>query len=230
MNITIYRLIEGAKQAKGLTVIIDVFRAFSLEPYLFSMGAKEIIPVGKLEEAYELKKLHPDYVLIGERQGKKCEGFDFGNSPSSISGEIVQNKTIVHTTSAGTQGIANAIHAEEIITGSLVNAKAIAEYILKKNPSEVSLVCMGNSGIRPAAEDELCAEYIKSLLEGNPMQDIDERIKDLQFHGGEHFFNPDTQEIFPEPDFWLCIKRDIFDFVLEVKENKVTKKSISEVN
>ena len=32
-NINILHLIEGAKPAKGLTVIIDVFRAFSLECY-----------------------------------------------------------------------------------------------------------------------------------------------------------------------------------------------------
>ena len=223
MKIEVYNLIEGAKQARGLTVIIDVFRAFSLEPYLFDAGAKEIIPVGQLEEAYSLKKLNPDYVLIGERKGKKCEGFDFGNSPSNISREIIEGKTIVHTTSAGTQGIANAIHADEIITGSLVNAKAIAKYIKEKNPEVVSLVCMGNLGIRSAAEDELCAAYIKSLLEDKPMEDIDERIKELQFHGGEHFFNPDTQEIFPQEDFWLCIKRDIFDFVLRVEGNHIVK-------
>ena len=142
MKIEVYNLIEGAKQAHGLTVIIDVFRAFSLEPYLFDAGAKEIIPVGQLEEAYSLKKLNPDNVLIGERKGKKGEGFDFGNSPSNISREIIEGKTIVHTTSAGTQGIANAIHADEIITGSLVNAKAIAKYIKEKNPEVVSLVCM----------------------------------------------------------------------------------------
>ena len=70
---------------------------------------------------------------------------------------------------------------------------------------------------------ELCAAYIKSLLEDKPMEDIDERIKELQFHGGEHFFNPDTQEIFPQEDFWLCIKRDIFDFVLRVEGNHIVK-------
>ena len=35
MKINILHLIEGAKKAEGLTVIIDVFRAFSLECYLY---------------------------------------------------------------------------------------------------------------------------------------------------------------------------------------------------
>ena len=67
-NITIYHLLEGAKQAKGFTVIIDVFRAFSLECYLYSMGAKSVRPVGSLEEAYSLKRQHPEYLLAGERK------------------------------------------------------------------------------------------------------------------------------------------------------------------
>ena len=54
-KINILHLIEGAKQAEGLTVIIDVFRAFSLECYLYEMGVKEIRPVGTIEEAFVLR-------------------------------------------------------------------------------------------------------------------------------------------------------------------------------
>jgi len=220
-KINIYHLIEGAKQARGLTVIIDVFRAFSLECYLYDMGAKEIRPVGSVEEAFEFRNRIPDSVLVGERHGKKCEGFDFGNSPSTVSKERVAGKIILHTTSAGTQGIVNATGASEIITGSLVNAKAVAEYILQKQPEEVSLVCMGNGGVRPAAEDELCAEYIKSLLEGKAMPDIERKVKDLQYHGGEHFFDKNRQEVFPEKDFWMCIKYDIFPFVIKIEKDEL---------
>ena len=73
MNIRILKLIEGARQAQGITVVIDVFRAFSLEAYLFSWGVKEIRPVGSIEEAFALQKEMPGSVLIGERGGKKCE-------------------------------------------------------------------------------------------------------------------------------------------------------------
>ncbi len=31
MNIEVLHMIDGAKKAKGMTVIIDVFRAFSVE-------------------------------------------------------------------------------------------------------------------------------------------------------------------------------------------------------
>ena len=48
MEIRILELIEGAKQAKGLTVIIDVLRAFSLECYLYHYGAETVRPVGSV--------------------------------------------------------------------------------------------------------------------------------------------------------------------------------------
>ena len=219
-KVNIFHLIEGAKQAEGLTVIIDVFRAFSLECYLYDMNVAEIRPVGSVEDAFALHNEMPGSVLIGERNGKKCDGFDFGNSPSTVVPEAVKGKTILHTTSAGTQGIVNATKATEIITGSLVNAKAVAEYIKKKNPEIVSLVCMGNAGVRPAAEDELCAEYIKSLVEGAELPDFEKRVESLQRHGGEHFFDETRQEIYPKEDFFLCIQYDKFPFVIKIKKDE----------
>lgn len=219
-KINILHLIEGAKQAEGLTVIIDVFRAFSLECYLYDMGVKEIRPIGSVEDAFALHEQMPGSVLIGERHGKKCDGFDFGNSPSTVMPEAVTGKTILHTTSAGTQGIVNATKATEIITGSLVNAKAVAEYIKKKNPDTVSLVCMGNAGVRPAAEDELCAEYIKSLVEGVELPDFEQRVADLQRQGGEHFFDEEQQEIYPKEDFFLCVQYDTFPFIIRIKKDE----------
>lgn len=230
MEVQILRLIEGARQAEGLTVIIDVFRAFSLECYLYARGAERVHPVGSIEEAWALKKAHPAYVLIGERHGKKCEGFDFGNSPSTVPEEAVRGRTVIHTTSAGTQGIINAQKAEEIVTGSLVNAAAVAAYIQKRQPEKVSLVCMGNEGVRPAPEDELCAEYIKSILEGHPLPDVQERAFAMKDHGGEHFFDPKNQEVFPEADFWACVQCDKFPFVLRVRheDGLLTSEVISE--
>lgn len=225
-TIRILHLIEGAKQARGLTVIIDVFRAFSLECYLTAMGAGSIRPVGTLEEAFAHRERDPQCLLIGERGGKKCEGFDFGNSPSAVTPETVGGRNIIHTTSAGTQGIVNATGAEELITGSLVNAKAIAAYIQNRNPSEVSLVCMGNAGVRPAAEDALCAEYIRSLLLDRPLPDIAERAAALQYRGGDKFFDPNRQEIYPEADFHLCIRLNAFDFVLRVERDALGFRSV----
>lgn len=144
-KINILELVDGAKIATGTVIIIDVFRAFSLEPYLYNMGATLIRPVESVEDAFQLKKLIPNAVLIGERKGVKCEGFDYGNSPSSIKASDINGRVIIHTTSQGTKGLANVNNPQRLLTGSFVNAKAISKYILALNPSQVSLVCMGNS-------------------------------------------------------------------------------------
>jgi 2-phosphosulfolactate phosphatase len=101
-------LVEGSKEARGLTVVIDVFRAFSTAAYVMANGAEIIHPVGSLEEAFRLRELHPDWVLMGEREGKKVPGFDYGNSPYEVSGVDFTGRTVVQTTSAGTQGIVKA--------------------------------------------------------------------------------------------------------------------------
>ena len=220
MDIGIYHLIEGAKQAEGLAVVIDVFRAFSLECWLYAMGAAEIRPVGAIDEALAWRKKDPGCVLIGERHGRKLDGFDFGNSPSTVDPEAVRGKRIIHTTSAGTQGVTNAVRAGEILTGCFLNAHAIAGYIRKRNPEKVSLVCMGKEGLAPAEEDELCALYLKSLLEGKEMPDIDDRLQALRTGGGKRFFDPDLQDVFPEEDFWMCIDRDRFDFVIRIGKDR----------
>lgn len=220
MNIKILHLIDGAKQATGLTVIIDVFRAFTVEAYLINNGAERIYPVGDKQIAYDLKKNDPNLIIIGERDGIMLPGFDYGNSPSQIENIDFSGKTVIHTTSAGTQGLANAVNAKEIITGSLVNAKAIARYIKQSGYDDISLVCMGLNARQPIEEDTLCANYIKSLLEGNPLE-LAPEIEKLKVTSGAKFFAPELQSVFPERDFCLCTQADRFDFVLRlVKGNK----------
>ena len=133
--------------------------------------------------------------------------------------EKVAGKTVIHTTSAGTQGIVNAVHAEEILTGSFLNARATAAYILSRQPENVSIVAMGTAGTRPNPEDDLCAEYLKALLEGREMADLKGRLSALRENGGEHFFDPDHQDVFPEQDFHMCIRHDLFPFVIRMEKD-----------
>lgn len=216
MNIKILQLIEGAKQAEGLTVIIDVFRAFSSACYIFNNGADRIIPVGNIDYAYKLKDENPEFILVGERGGKKPEGFDHGNSPTQIEDVDFKGKTVIQTTSAGTQGIANATNAKEIITGSFVNAQAIINYIKKQNPEKVSLVAMGNRGTEINDEDIFCAEFIKNAIENKPndFSKISEHLR--TYSSAEKFFDPE-KDWAPEKDFELCLALNKFNFVLKVE-------------
>ncbi len=221
MNIQILQLIKGAKKATGLVVIIDVFRAFSLVCYAFDRGAEKIIPVGDLELAYQLKRDNPEFILMGERNEKILPGFDFGNSPSHILDQDFGGKTLVHTTSAGTQGLVNAVNASDLLTGSFVNAGAIVKYIRHVKAMSISLVCMGYSAQYPIDEDTFCAEYIMNELEGKP-NDFQGMIRKLREGSGQRFFEPDKQSFAPSKDFELCTDLNRFNFIIKAtKENEL---------
>lgn len=219
MEIEILHRVEGARKARGLTVVIDVFRAFSLAVYAFDAGATSIIPVGDLEKARELKRKNPGYLLIGERNENKVPDFDFGNSPSHIMNIDLTGKTLVHTTSAGTQGLVNAVNADEVLTGAFVNASAIVNYITKKNPESVSLVCMGYAAEYPVEEDNLCAEYIENELKGVE-SNFSEYKEIIRNTSGKRFFEKNKQHFSPASDFDLCLQLNRFNFVLKAEQDK----------
>jgi len=218
MRIERYSLISGARRARGLAVVIDVFRAFTTATYVMANGAERIIPVGSLEETFELKRLHPDWVLMGERGGARVEGFDFGNSPFEIKSVDFTGKTVIQTTGAGTQGVVNAVRAEEILLGSFVIADAIVRYIRRAQPKVVSLVAMGSGGAEPSEEDEFCARYIEESLNGKTIDfnKIKRRIK--MSLSGAKFFDP-SQPQYHEEDFYMALELSKFDFILRVVKN-----------
>ncbi len=217
MEIEVLEFVEGAKKAKGVAVIIDVFRAFSVACYAIDSGAVRIIAAAEAEAAFFLKKNYRNCVLVGERDERKIEGFDFGNSPTEIIRTNLQGKTVIQTTTAGTNGLINATNADIVITGSLVNADAVVKYIRSINPSHVSLVAMGYRATKSAEEDLLCAEIIKLRLEGNHGS-FENRINDLRLGAGLRFFKPENLDFSPPTDFFLCTMADRFDFILKCEK------------
>jgi 2-phosphosulfolactate phosphatase len=213
MKIDIVEFVEGAKKALGVAVIIDVFRAFSVGCYAFDSGASQIIATSEVDEAFRLKKVYPNSLLVGERDERKIPGFDFGNSPTEIIKANLSGKTIIHTTTAGTQGLINSVNADIVITGSFVNAGAIVKYLKNLDPELVSLVAMGYRATQSAEEDIMCAKLIADRLKGN--QSISEReIADLQYTSGKRFFLQSNLDFSPPTDFFLCTMTDRFNFVL----------------
>jgi len=217
MLVNIAECLEGARAATGLVVVIDVFRAFSVACYAVDNDAARYYAVDNVKLA---RKLADEYhgVLIGERDCIKVEGFDYGNSPTEIEAVDFSGKTIVHTTSAGTKGLVACGKADEVITGSFVNAQAVVEYIRSRDPEVVTLVAMGTGGIIRAQEDMMCAMYIKNQLEDYP--NSFETLKTFlsKVDSAEKFFD-ESKDYAPERDFDLCMALDRFDFVLKAEQN-----------
>jgi 2-phosphosulfolactate phosphatase len=166
MEIRIASFVAGAAAAVGTVVIIDVFRAFTTAAIALTRGASRIIMVDELEKALHLRATGAGDYCVGERNGAKPERFDFGNSPAELMRAHVSGKTLIQSTSNGTAGIQAAARAERLYAGAFVTAEATVRAILRERPAVVTLVAMGREGNIRADEDELCALYLRSRLEG----------------------------------------------------------------
>lgn len=220
MKIDCLDYVDGARAARGVAVIIDVFRAFSVACYAFAQGAERIIAFADPEEALALKRANPQFLAIGERYGRRLPGFDCGNSPTELRSVDLHGRTVLHTTHAGTQGLVNAQAADVVLTGSLVNAAALCRYIEGLAPTQVSLVRMGVAASARSEADDLCAELLRARLSQPPaVPAADPAAIRAQLRSSaeaQKFFDPAATWA-PEQDFQLCTELDRFDFVLRLE-------------
>jgi len=216
MQIDVLDHVAGAREARGIAVVIDVFRAFSVAAYAFDGGVARVLPVGEIDEALELGRRLPGAVLAGERHARRLPGFDAGNSPTEIRALDLRGKVLVHTTHAGTQGLVNATGADEVLTGAFVNISAVCRYLQRRAPSRVALVRMGHEARERCAEDDLYAECLRLMLLGQPapLAEVRERLRDAP--ASVKFFDP-ACDWAPRDDFDYCTDVDRFDFVLRLK-------------
>lgn len=231
MQIHYDRLLAGAQRARGTAVIIDVFRAFTCTPLLFSLGIEKSILVSTPQEAFALKSRDEALLLSGEVKGIPIEGFDLGNSPSEIlrrGASYFKGKTVVQRTSSGVQGVLAALDsADEVMLASYNIASATAGYILARQPESVSLVAMGWDLKEIAPEDEWCARYISHLLSFDEY-DHNEALREILFNKTAQRFLRTDEPDFPAEDPSICLQRDVYNFALQAKqrENRVAVQKI----
>jgi 2-phosphosulfolactate phosphatase len=152
---------------------------------------------------------------MGEVRGRAPDGFDFGNSPFEISSVDFHDKTIIQRTSAGTQGIVAGSKADRLYAAALVTAEATIRALLSDSPDRVSLVAMGDNGLKRTNEDELCAIRLRNRLEGRPGDP--DAIRRLILAGGEvgRFHDPGRPFLHPE-DIDIALDIDRYDFAVRV--------------
>jgi 2-phosphosulfolactate phosphatase len=151
----------------SIVVIIDILRATSAICTAFEHGAEKVIPVATIEEARAYKE--KGFTVGAERNAVPVEGFDFGNSPYSYMGDAVKGKTIVITTTNGTQAIHAASEAYKVVIGSFLNIDALCHWLMEEKRN-VLLLCSGWKN-KFNLEDALFAgavtELLAQLSEGN---------------------------------------------------------------
>jgi 2-phosphosulfolactate phosphatase len=215
MRIEIGSLIRGAQEAKGIVVIIDVFRAFTTASVAFQRGADKIVLVAEVAEALELRSRGLGDYCMGETSGIRPEDFEFGNSPFELSRADVKGKTLIQSTRAGTVGVAAARNADQVYAGSLVNAGATVKSILRQSPALVSIVAMGAEGKERADEDEQCALLMRNLLQGRRPDYRSVRSLVLAGAEAQKYGDPARPHFHPQ-DRQMALQIDATPFAIKV--------------
>lgn len=159
---------EGCAFAKAHRlgiVVVDALRASATATMLFHYGANSVLVTDEVEQAYQLKKMYPDALLFGERNGLPPAGFNFGNSPKDA--VHAKDKKIIFTTTTGArllfEGWDDAIPF--LIMGTTINAKALCRFLLIQNKDCVIVPAgLYDDASFSAQEDWVAGIYIASLL------------------------------------------------------------------
>jgi 2-phosphosulfolactate phosphatase len=146
-----------------IVVVVDVLRATSVICTMLHNGAKAIIPVKSVDEAKAYKEM--GYMVVAEREGKKLDFADFGNSPYFFTKDVVEGKTIVYSTTNGTNAISVGKEADQVVIGAFLNLTALSEYLIKQG-KDVLILCSGWKG-KFCIEDALLAGAIAANLIGS---------------------------------------------------------------
>ena len=206
--------VAGAASARGVAIVIDVFRACSLVAHALAAGAARVLPVEGVEEARARKAAHPDWLLAGERHARPLPGFDCGNSPTEVLRRPLAGRTLVHTTHAGTQGLVAASRsAAQVFTGAFVNAAATVAAVKALQPAEVTIVAMGHEARERCLEDDLCRDLLHARLLGEPFGTRDLAARLRAAPAAAKFFDP-AADWAPEEDFAHCAALDAVPFAV----------------
>ncbi len=206
----------GAAREGAAVVVVDAFRASATIAVLVRKGAR-VIPVASIEEA---ERFAGADFRIGERGSAKVRGFDFGNSPTEVSdAEIPPGATVVLSTTNGTRVVEAARGAPAILTGSFVNASAVAEALttgtlVEARGERVTVVGCGWEGKR-ASEDESAAGAILHRLRerGARLDERARRVVELYFSRPEGVLRTNSAarrltRLGYERDLGFCLAED----------------------
>lgn len=142
-------------------VVVDILRATTTMATIIEYGG-EIIPVASLETAMDYR--NKGFLVAGERIERKLDFADYGNSALNFRNDAIKGKTIVHTTTNGTQAIelAKTSSANEIVIGAFSNLNSLKDWLVKENKN-VEILCSGWKNMF-CLEDTLFAGALTELL------------------------------------------------------------------
>lgn len=170
-----------ADVAGRLVVVIDVLRASTTIAAAIANGAKSVIPFSSSEEIVRRAKdfVRAQVLLAGERKLFAISGFDFGNSPLEFTREVVEGKTVLLTTTNGTQALLAVQSAREVLVGSYVNFTPVLEMMRAAavEKTDIAIVCAGRERDF-SLEDAACAgRYVRGIARRQSKMELNDAAR-----------------------------------------------------
>ncbi len=144
-----------------VVVLIDVLRTCTVAPLLFDNGVAELALTPSLRRARAEGAL--GRLLVGERQGVPPEGFNHGNSPVQLAALDLSGRSVVMVSENAPRWLDQLGDSRAVLLGSLYNAAAVAEAVVRLAPKRVDLVGSGFGG-EPDLDDAVAAAFIAHLI------------------------------------------------------------------
>jgi 2-phosphosulfolactate phosphatase len=201
--------IDGAREARGTVVVIDVLRSFTVSAYALAGGARECRLVTTVDEARALASESPGAVLCVEVDGLPVPGIAISNSPTQIRAIDLTDRIVIQRSSAGTPVVA-AVEGDDIFAGSLVVARATVQACLSRRPETLTLIASGDF-----PEDHACARYMEAIANAEE-PDIEQLLQPLRRSDRYRRFATGEWPGFPATDLDLALVPDRFDFAMPV--------------
>jgi 2-phosphosulfolactate phosphatase len=180
-------------------------------------GASAVYPVESMAAVTQLVGRIERSVSVGAMAGgNPAPGFDYGNSPSELMRAELAGRIVLISTAAGVRALHRFRHARRLYAASLVCARATAEAILAEGADEVCFVITGEWVDRDGDEDLSCADYIESLLRGDPVapESFSKRVRESDF--GRRFAAGNSPSL-PRADLEIAADADCFKFAMPVR-------------
>jgi 2-phosphosulfolactate phosphatase len=196
--------IAGARQARGIAVVIDVLRAFTVSAYALAGGARECRLVTTTEDALALAAGISEALVSAEEDGLPVPGIPISNSPTQIKAADMSKRILIQRTSAGTQVAAAVAPGVDMFAASLVVARATVQACLLRRPAPAHLTLIASAD---HPEDHACALYMEKIIRGET-PDIHQLLEPLRnseryarlISGGWPGFPPTDIELATTPD------------------------------
>jgi len=202
--------IDGARNARGLAVVIDVLRSFTVSAYALAGGARECRLVTTTDEARALAAATPGAVLCAEENALPIPGIAISNSPTQITEADLKGRILIQRSSAGTQVTASVPAGVDMFAASLVVARATVQACLLRHPGVLTLIASADH-----PEDHACARYMEAIIQGE-QPDLERLLEPLKATDRYTRFKNAEWPGFPPTDLELALQPDRFAFTMPV--------------